>query len=148
MPKQKIKIDICNIPAYSRTPQALNANYDFLPDGYGDVIIMTESLNEIMADKLISLVNTTRYVRHRDIWDLRWLKQRGASINKQFILSKINDYKISDYPTKLEHTIENLEKIIHSEGFHNEISRFIPLDIQERTLKKDKFKDFLINETQ
>lgn len=147
LPKQKIKIEVCNIPSYTRTPQALNANYDFLPDGYGDVLIMTESLDEIMADKLISLVNTTRYVRHRDIWDLRWLKQRGSSINKQFILSKINDYKITDYLTKLENTIANIEKIIYSEGFNNELSRFIPLDVQERTLKKDKFKDFLINET-
>lgn len=147
LPKQKIKIEVCNIPAYTRVPQALNANYDFLPDGYGDFLIMTETLDEIMADKLISLVNTTRYVRHRDIWDLRWLKQRGAKIDKKFILSKIHDYRITDYPAKLDHTIANIEKIIYSEGFHNELSRFIPLDVQERTLKKAKFKDFLINET-
>ncbi len=147
LPKQKIKIEVCNIPAYTRTPQVLNANYDFLPDGYGDVLIMTESLDEVMADKLISLVNTTRYVRHRDIWDLRWLKQRGAQMNKKFILSKIDDYKISDYPSKLNHTILNIKDIIYSENFHNELSRFIPLDVQERTLAKEKFKDFLVNET-
>lgn len=127
---------------------ALNANYDFLPDGYGDILIMTENLNEIMADKLISLVNTTRYVRHRDIWDLRWLKQHGAKMDKQFILSKIQDYKITDYPTKLDTMVANIEKIIYSEVFHNELSRFIPLDVQERTLKKEKFKEFLVNETQ
>lgn len=148
LPKQKIKIEVCNIPAYSRTPLALNANYDFLPDGYGDILIMTENLNEIMADKLISLVNTTRYVRHRDIWDLRWLKQRGATMNEQFILSKIRDYKITDYPSKLNAMIANIEKIIYSDPFHNELSRFIPLDVQERTLRKEKFKDFLVNETQ
>jgi predicted nucleotidyltransferase component of viral defense system len=147
VPRQKIKIEVCNIPAYTKTPQSLNANYDFLPDGYSDVLIMTESLNEIMADKLISLVNTTRYVRHRDIWDLRWLKQRGATIEDKFILSKINDYKISDYLTKLEELITSIEEIIHSERFNSELSRFIPLNVQERTLKKEKFKDFLINET-
>lgn len=148
LPKQKIKIEVCNIPAYTRTPLALNANYDFLPDGYGDILIMTENLNEIMADKLISLVDTTRYVRYRDIWDLRWLKQHGATMDKQFILSKIQDYKITDYPIKLATMIANIEKIIYSEDFHNELSRFIPLDVQERTLKKEKFKDFLVNETQ
>jgi hypothetical protein len=147
LPRQKIKIEVCNIPAYTRTPQALNANYDFLPDGYSDVLIMTESLNEIMADKLVSLVNTTRYVRHRDIWDLRWLKQRGATIDKKFILSKIHDYKITDYLTKLGKMIMSMDEIIHSDRFHDELSRFIPLDIQERTLKKEKFKVFLINET-
>ena len=147
LPRQKIKIEVCNIPAYTRVPQALNANYDFLPDGYSDVLIMTESLDEIMADKLISLVNTTRYVRHRDIWDLRWLKQHGATMNKKFILSKIHDYKITDYPTKLEKMMMSIDEIIYSDRFHNELSRFIPLDVQERTLKKEIFKDFLINET-
>ena len=31
--------------------------------------------------------------------------------------------------------------------FQDELSRFIPVSVQERTLKQDKFKDFLINET-
>lgn len=108
---------------------------------------MVHNDDEIMADKLISLVNTTRYVRHRDIWDLRWLKQRGTSINKQFILSKIKDYKITDYPTKLDDRIAKIDEIIYSKTFQDELSRFIPISVQERTLQKDKFKDFLINET-
>jgi predicted nucleotidyltransferase component of viral defense system len=99
LPKQKIKIEVCNVPAYTRTPTALNTNYNFLPDGYSDVLIMTESLDEIMADKLISLVNTTRYVRHRDIWDLRWLKQRGTLINEtKLLLSDLK--KLFDSKTK------------------------------------------------
>ncbi|HHX4111957.1 TPA: nucleotidyl transferase AbiEii/AbiGii toxin family protein, partial [Proteus mirabilis] len=70
LPKQKIKVEVANIPAYTREPQPLQINYDFLPDGYSDMLILTESLDEIMADKIISLPATTRYVRHRDIWDL------------------------------------------------------------------------------
>lgn len=34
-----------------------------------------------------------------------------------------------------------------SDHFYHELSRFIPLDVQERTLKKKNFKDFLIHET-
>lgn len=68
-------------------------------------------------------------------------------INKKFILSKINDYKITDYAMKLNEKIANIDKIIYSADFHNELSRFLPLSVQERTLKKDKFKDFLLNET-
>jgi predicted nucleotidyltransferase component of viral defense system len=79
IPKQKIKIEVVNIPAYSRVPQSLQQNYDFLPDGYSDTLIMTETLDEIMADKLISLVSNQRYIRYRDILDLRWLKQQGAT---------------------------------------------------------------------
>ena len=79
LPTQMIKIEIAAIPAYRRVPQALRQNYDFLPDGYDDLVILVESLDEIMADKLVSLVNCTAYVRHRDIWDLHWIGQHGAS---------------------------------------------------------------------
>jgi predicted nucleotidyltransferase component of viral defense system len=147
IPKQKIKIEVVNIPAYSREPKALYKNYDFLPDGYSDTLIMVETLNEIMADKLIAFVNCQRYIRYRDIWDLRWLKQQGSTLNAEFILAKINDYKIQNYQEKLDETLEKLNEIIYGKDFYAQISRFIPIDIQERTLRKEKFLDFLANET-
>lgn len=146
IPKQKIKIEVVNVPAYSRVPQSLRQNYEFLPDGYSDTLIMTETLNEIMADKLISFVSCQRYVRYRDIWDLRWLKQEGASINEEYIFSKIHDYKEINYLEKLRTMIDQLDEIVRSKAFHDEMSRFIPMDVLERTLKKEKFIDFLINE--
>lgn len=146
LPKQKIKLEIANIPAYSKNPLALRQNYDFLPDGYSDIVILTKSLDEIMADKLVALVSCQRYVRYRDIWDLRWLKQKGAVVNGEYILAKINDYKEIEYPRKLDKMIDALESIVRSEEFNNEMSRFIPLDVQQRTFHKSKFLDFLINE--
>jgi len=147
VPRQKIKIEVGNIPAYSREPQALQQNYDFLPDGYSDTLVMVETLDEIMADKLISLVNCRNYVRHRDIWDLRWLKQQGAAINPEFVVAKINDYTISDYPQKVDKMIERLDEIVRGNEFREQMSRFIPLDVQERTLQKNKFFTFLVKET-
>lgn len=146
LPSQKIKIEVVNVPAYSRQPQALQQNYDFLPDGYADTLIMTETLDEIMADKLISLVACQRYVRYRDIWDLRWLKQQGAMMNADYVLAKIGDYKELTYSEKLDSLIERLDDIVRSKPFKDELSRFIPMDVLERTLEKDKFIDFLINE--
>jgi len=146
VPRQRIKIEIANIPAYTREPRPLLINYDFLPDGYGDTLIMTETLAEVMADKFVSLVNTLRYVRHRDIWDLRWLKQRGVAINADLIRRKISDYGIADYPAKLESMWLRLPEIIHGGPFREEMARFIPMDVQERTLKKGKFFDFLVVE--
>lgn len=145
-PWQRIKIEIANVPAWTREPRSLQINYDFLPDGYGDTLIMTETLDEIMADKLISLVNTERYVRNRDIWDLRWLKQQGATIKIELIKRKINDYLIDDYPGKLDAMSQKLAEIIHGDRFKNEMLRFIPQDVQERTLAKDKFYQFLETE--
>lgn len=147
LPKQKIKIEVINIPSYSRVPRSLLHNYDFLPDGYDDTLIMVETLDEIMADKLVSLVNCSRYVRYRDIWDLHWLTQQGASINMIFVQDKIKDYGITDYLSKLDNLLSHLEEIIRGKNFHDEMSRFIPSDVQERTLKKDKFLIFLTMET-
>ncbi len=146
IPRQKIKIEVANVPAYSRVPQSLRQNYEFLPDGYNDMLIMTETLDEIMADKLVSLVSCQRYVRYRDIWDLRWLKQQGAKINSHYILAKINDYKENDYPKNLSLTINRLDELARSKEFFDEMSRFIPADVLDRTLQKEKFIDFLINE--
>jgi hypothetical protein len=146
LPKQRIKFEVANIPAYSQTYRSLLKNYSFLPDGYSDTIIITESLDEIMADKLISLVGCQRYVRHRDIWDLRWLKQQGAKINEDYIAAKIKDYKESDYLSKLDSMIDKIDQIIRGKNFINELSRFIPMEAQERTLMKPKFLELLINE--
>ncbi len=146
VPQQRVKIEVANIDAYSREPKALQINYPFLPDGYGDTLVLTESLSEVMADKLVSLVNTTGYVRNRDIWDLRWLKQQGADLRLDWVAQKIIDYRISDYPQKLDAMLARLPAIINGEVFHREMSRFIPQDVAERTLNKPKFYNFLTGE--
>jgi len=146
IPQQRVKVEVANIDAYSREPRALQLNYPFLPDGYGDTLVLTESLDEIMADKLVSLVNTTGYVRNRDIWDLRWLKQQGAALQPDWVTGKIRDYRIVDYPDKLARMLERLPEIIEGEVFQREISRFIPQEVVERTLQKPKFYQFLVTE--
>lgn len=146
IPKQKIKIEVINVPSYSKEPRALQRNYDFLPDGYGDLLVMTESLDELMADKLISFVNCTKMIRYRDIWDLRWLKQQGAAINTIYIKNKINDYHIQNYAEKLKNRLKHLDEIIKAKAFLIEMTRFIPTDVLDRTIKKEKFLNFLVNE--
>jgi len=147
LPKQMIKVEVAAIHAYTRVPQLLQQNYDFLPDGYGDLLILVEALDEIMADKLVSLVNCTAYVRHRDIWDLRWLEQQGARIDGDLVRNKIKDYGVLDYTGKAEQFISRLPDIVHGKDFRDQMSRFIPLDVQERTLAKDKFLSFLEQDT-
>jgi hypothetical protein len=146
IPQQRVKIEVASIPAWTREPRSLHINYDFLPDGYGDTLILTETLNEIVADKLVSLVNTEKYVRHRDIWDLRWLKQKNAEIDITLVKKKLEDYRVTEYTDKLESMRERLPDIIQGESFRNEMRRFLPGDVWERTLEKEKFSIFLINE--
>ena len=146
LPRQRIKIEVANVPACSRVPRSLRTNYDFLPDGYGDTLVMSETLDEIMADKLVSLVNARHYVRHRDIWDLRWIKQNGAGIRRDWVRNKIKDYRITDFESRLENLWLDLPNIVHGESFQSEMARFLPMDVQERTFRKGKFCDFLAGE--
>jgi hypothetical protein len=147
LPKQMIKVEVANVPAYTRVPRLLRENYDFLPDGYGDLIVLTESLDEILADKIVSLVDCTAYIRHRDIWDLHWLQRQGARYNAEFVRRKREDYGAVGYSAKAKRFIANLNGVVHGDAFRNQMSRFIPLDVQERTLKKEKFLALLEAET-
>lgn len=147
LPRQVIKVEVAGVPAYTRLPQSLQHNYDFLPDGYGDLVILAESLDEILADKLVSLVACTSHVRHRDIWDLHWLRQQSARFDPALVQNKIRDYSVPDYPALSAQLIDRLPGIIRGKEFRDQMSRFIPLDVQERTLLKDKFLEMLTRET-
>ena len=146
LPKQRIKLEIANIPAHTRQPRSLQVHYPFLPDGYSDLLVICESLDEILADKLVSLVNTSKYVRHRDIWDLQWLKQQGAAPNIALVKQKLQDYRVEDYAGKAKAMIKRLPEIIGGDAFMREMTRFLPADTLERTLHKAKFTEFLCRE--
>lgn len=143
IPKQKIKLEVANIPAYTKEPLPLQANYDFLPDGYSDTLILTETLDEVMADKIISLPATTKYIRHRDIWDLAWLQQQGATLKMDLVKSKIVDYKLDHYDVLLANLIERLAELVKCEAFIAEMKRFLPTDVFDRTLGLEKFQVYL-----
>ncbi|AWB65316.1 nucleotidyl transferase AbiEii/AbiGii toxin family protein [Saccharobesus litoralis] len=145
LPKQKIKVEVANIPAYTKEPLSLKANYDFLPDGYSDTLILTETLDEVMADKIISLPATTKYVRHRDIWDLAWLQQQGAKLNMELVNNKVADYKLEQYEELLANLLEKLPELVTSEAFIEEMKRFLPTDVFDRTLALEKFQIYLKN---
>ena len=105
LPRQRIKLAIANIPAYTREPVPLRLNYSVL-EGMSTVIVNTEKIDEVLADKLVALptsisriedgsqVATPTRIRHRDIWDIAWLTQRGATLDARMVNAKIDDYGI------------------------------------------------------
>lgn len=145
IPKQRIKIEVANIPAHTRQAMPVTNHYPFLPDGYGDILVYTETLNEVLADKLISLPATRHYVRNRDIWDLAWLQQQGATLDTELVKTKLQDYRLTDFDEALKARIDSLEAIIHGQTFYDEMKRFIPPAVYQRTLAKDKFQEYLLN---
>ena len=145
IPKQKIKLEVANIPAYKPEPVALNINYQFLPDSYAQTILVAESLNEVLADKIVSLPATPKYVRYRDIWDLVWLIQQGAQLDIGLVEQKVSDYRLDNFEDMLTVLLSNLKQIVASSEFKQQMERFLPTVVVERTLDEPKFILYLEN---
>lgn len=154
MPRQKIKLEIANIPAYTRELVPLKANYDVL-GGMPMVMVNAESLDEIMADKVLAFptslldneggqvgIDSAR-IRHRDIWDLAWMATRGARLAPELVLAKINDYGVLDYPGLLARAIEQIPQIVKSQAFKAQMMRFIDASTIARTLNLAGYDDYL-----
>lgn len=140
--RQRIKVEIANIPSYSRELVPLRSNYDFMR-GYDSVMVNAESLDEIMADKLIAFPASSKYIRYRDIWDLAWLNQQGAKINIEFIEKKIMDYGIQGYPELLQDAMTRLPGIITGKPFQDQMRRFIDAVTLTKTLDNPAFLSYL-----
>lgn len=145
MPQQHIKVEVANVPAYTKEAVPLRTNYGFLPSVYDDTLIFAETLDEIMADKLVSLPATRKYIRHRDIWDLSWLKQCGAIVRVGLVQRKMKDYRLPNGVEMFRDMIERLPGIVASTEFEDEMRRFLPSDVYDRTLGRKKFTGFLVS---
>lgn len=143
LPQQRIKFEVANVPAYTSELRSPMRNYNMLPDGYDDILIGTETLDEIMADKVVSLAACTTYPRHRDIWDLQWLKLKGAQVRPELITMKVTDYGIEDYRGLLEDRIATIEGTVNSKAFFDEMSRFISPAARRGSFDRPGFVGFL-----
>lgn len=73
LPKQRIKLEIASVPAHTSTIRRVAVNYPELAGMYDDLAIRCQTLEEILADKLISFSATDTHIRHRDLWDIPWI---------------------------------------------------------------------------
>lgn len=143
LPQQHIKLEVCRLNAVTRENVAVKINYAGLPDGYGDMIVPAETLNEVLADKVVALSACEKYIRHRDIWDIRFLQQKGATIDPALVEDKIRGYRVDDFQGKLAHRIESLGQIIQGADFEGQMLRFLPDNVLDRTLRVQGFKEVL-----
>lgn len=154
MPSQKIKMEIANIPAHTRELMPLRANYDSV-QAMPTVLVNTESLDEIMADKILAFPTSLRdsqgraagldssKIRHRDIWDLAWLYARGAKLDPKLVALKIDDYGVNGYDGLLGEAVERLPAIVNSPEFTAQMTRFIDSATTSKTLDKQGYLDYL-----
>jgi len=158
MPKQRIKIELRNIPAHTSEIHPLQSNYLALA-GRNVVAVKTESLDEILADKLIAFPMSVRStmdedrgitvpdlsrVRYRDVWDIAYLLQCGAKLNPEHLRLKIGDYALSDrYLKHNELAATMTEFVIASDAFKAQMKRFITPTVARQTLDTEGFEEYL-----
>ncbi len=114
-----------------------------LPDGYSETIVLVEELTEIMADKLVSFPATTKHIRYRDMWDLVWQKQQGVEPDTDLIKRKLSDYCLTDFGEQLQAQLDSIENLIASGTFQEEMKRFIPAPVYNRTIGQTDFTRYL-----
>ena len=147
LPRQRVRLEIANVPAYSTELRPLRRNYAALPDGYEDILVPVESLSEILCDKLIAVVASKR-VRYRDYWDLPWLEQQGAVLDPAWLRAKIADYGVADYAAQLERRRVALPELLHDKAFSGQMARFLAPAVIHRTIIQQGFLDYLVSANQ
>lgn len=154
LPRQKIKLEIANIPAYTRELVPLRKNYDFL-SGTGTVMVPTEKVSEILADKVVAFPNSlfdkegkpvdasSRKIRHRDIWDISWLMQNRAALDPKMVANKLADYGVVDFMNRVKHAIVTIPQIVKGDDFNAQMSRFLDSKTFGKTIGESDYLTYL-----
>lgn len=137
LPRQRIKLEIANVPAHDGAAMAVRANYAGLPDGYDGMLIVTESAREIASDKVVSLIATVeRFPRYRDLWDLTHLAGRGAEADPELVRRKVGDYADGGFDKRHAVLRERLSGLVHGSEFAAQMRRFLPADVHAATFER------------
>lgn len=150
MPEQKINIDVALISSQTCLAHTLINHYkiDLGTDG---VIVNCQSEEEILADKLVAFVGREK-IKPRDLWDTAFLKQRcDIAASCGYVRLKLTErhiaeeYFLSEFAVRIRHMEGNSK--LKSE-FEQQMTRFLPMNIYQRTVLNDRFWASLINTQQ
>jgi predicted nucleotidyltransferase component of viral defense system len=122
--KQMIKVEFCNVPAHDVSAKLIKPRYAFLNDTHSAIMLRVESEREIMADKLVAIANR-RYLKGRDLWDLKFLAERNTAPDYDLVSQKLKDYDSQDFAQKLETSIERLRSPDAAKTFMAEMEKFL-----------------------
>lgn len=129
---QRIRVEICNVPAHEAAPVLVRPVYPQL-ESMEPIVLKVESQREILADKMLALAARGR-LKHRDIWDIGLLTDRGVAPDAGLVLQKADDYGLTrgDLERGLSDAIVRLEAPDARTGFIAEMSRFVSLSMAEK----------------
>lgn len=147
LPKQRIKLEIASVPAHTSTIRRVAVNYPELDGMYDNLTIRCQTLEEILADKLISFSATDTHIRHRDLWDIPWIvraQEIDFSAVAALVAAKHADYRC---PASLASMIAvgmQRAHVCYADGsFTGQMQRFLSPAVLNRTHDFDNHCDAL-----
>jgi len=139
--RQKIHIDVCAIPSFDIEKRPLLNHYQLDVPTSG-LLVPVQSLSEALVDKIIAFAYRARHIKPRDVWDLIWIQQRGIDLSRPLLENKLRARRLGRDDFKQCLTVQ-CEQLLHGEqvrlDFQSEMSRFIPRNIQERTIDTPEY---------
>jgi predicted nucleotidyltransferase component of viral defense system len=123
-PTSRIRIEFANVPSYETAPNVARVTPGLVQ--MQDVILATESANEILADKAVALT-ARKVLKYRDVWDVWYLVNKlNARIDRDVVSRKFADYGTVDVDAKAGQRREDLAKDSTAKLFLDEMKRFLP----------------------
>ena len=71
------------------------------------------------------------------------MHQQQTRPNVDLVRKKIADYRLDNFQSLLEARIGSVSEVVNSKAFHNEMKRFLPTNVYDRTLGQTKFNTYL-----
>ena len=124
--RQIIHIEVASVPAHTRDLMPVAVNYDHLPGPLRQMLVVVETLPEILADKLVAL-GARPYLKARDVWDLKFLRDRAVALDPALVAAKLADYRLSPaaFRQTLQARVDHLASPDAETTFIREMSRFV-----------------------
>lgn len=146
-PAQHIHIDICAIPSYDRRPRLVGHAYG-VDLGTGGLFVQAESREEILADKLMAFALRPNRVKHRDLWDIAWLRQQRVTLPLDLVRPKIADHRadVAGFVERINDRLRWLQD--HPDAprdFAAEMGRFLPAPVAAETVAHPGFWPHLLD---
>lgn len=127
LPAQRINIDICAVPSYEARSMMLLNLYG-VDMGTSGLVIQAQSREEIYMDKLLAFAFRPNRIKHRDLWDIVWLHNKGVQPNLTLIPHKLKDRNLTlaDFLAAFDERVQLLKNNeVLAEEFKQEMYRFL-----------------------
>lgn len=146
-PIGQVNFEITAAPTFTDEVIPIFENYPVLGKGRAPVLLRVETVDEILADKLVSYPFSSRVNGYDVLWDIAWLLRKGAKLDLQLIRKKLSFFNVSDtYPEFLSNSVGKLDEIMNSQEFVDQMRGSLPSHTFELTLAKPEFINYLVSE--